>query len=82
MNYTATFSSDGYYKGTESITVASGTLFSISDIPQKALQTFDGYYDSNNVCYVNSEGNGVRAFDKAQNTTFYAKFHQDATVFD
>ncbi len=73
--YTVTLNPEGgTIVGADSFTVIYGSQFSTESTVSKTGYTFEGWYDSNNVKYIDENGNCTRIWDKPSDTTLYAKW--------
>lgn len=73
QNYTIQYADS---TGIHSITVQSGSLYSISSIPEKNGYEFMGLYDAETggTQYINADGSSVSAFMDNQNIVLYPQF--------
>lgn len=62
----------GIITGDNNFNVEYGASFNIEATVSREGYTFEGWYDSSNVMYANSDGLGMTSWDQTANTTLYA----------
>lgn len=73
--YSVILDKNGSNGGTDSVTATFGLAMPTATAPNSyAGYTFDGYYDSEGVQYYDSTMASVKVWDKAENTTLFAKW--------
>lgn len=80
--YTITLNANGGSGGTASVTGTYDSMLpTLSSLPTRATYTFVGYYDTSAATggnqYYNSQGTGIKLWDKTSNTTLYARWSQN-----
>jgi len=82
--YTVTFDRNNGSGGTASVTATYGSAMPSATAPTRVGYTFQGYWDtsaaSGGTQYYTATMGSVRNWDKAQNTTLYARWTQVATL--
>ena len=78
--YTVTLDSNGGTGGTPYVTAAFGQNMPAAAMPIREGYIFHGYFDTEDLTggikYYNVDGTSTRAWDKASNTTLYARWEQ------
>jgi hypothetical protein len=75
--YTVTFNKQSGSGGSNSVTATYDSAMPSATMPTRTGYTFGGYYDQTNGAgtqYYNASGGSVRSWNKASNTTLYAKW--------
>ena len=75
--YTVTFNKQSGTGGSNSVTATYDSAMPSATMPTRTGYTFGGYYDQTNGAgtqYYNASGGSVRSWNKASNTTLYAKW--------
>ena len=77
--YTVTLNpAEGTLVGNNQITVTYDELVSTDVTVSRAGSVFEGWYDENGVKYIDSDGNGVKVWDKAEDTTLTAHWRTES----
>ena len=64
----------GILNGETQLTVTYGELFAIEAVATKTGHIFEGWYDNDGVKYATDNGECVKTWDKAENSTVYANW--------
>ena len=64
----------GILNGETQLTVTYGELFAIEAVATKTGHIFEGWYDNDGVKYATDNGECVKTWDKAENSTLYANW--------
>lgn len=72
--YTITFDKRGGSGGSNSVSAVFSASMPIATAPTKEGYTFKGYFDKNQVQYYDSLMSSTRKWDKANDSTLYAKY--------
>ena len=73
--YTVTFDKNGGVNGTNSANVTYDSAMPTATAPTYTGYNFAGYYDADGVQYYDAEMRSVRNWNKAENTTLYARWN-------
>ena len=73
--YTVTFDKNGGVNGTNSANVTYDSAMPTATAPIYTGYNFAGYYDADGVQYYDAEMRSVRNWNKAENTTLYARWN-------
>ena len=73
--YSVTFDKNGGVNGTNSVSATYDSAMSTATAPTYTGYDFAGYYDADGVQYYNAEMQSVRNWNKAGNTTLYARWN-------
>ena len=73
--YSVTFDKNGGVNGTNSVSAIYDSAMPTATAPTYAGYNFAGYYDADGVQYYDAEMKSVRNWNKAENTTLYARWN-------
>lgn len=73
--YSVTFDKNGGVNGTNSVSATYDSAMPTATAPTYTGYNFAGYYDADGVQYYDAEMKSVRNWNKAENTTLYARWN-------